>query len=319
MRDFVMRHGVTRRVTPLVVRTVVRSLALGPAMCVSIAAAQSAAIPAPREFRHHATIWMEHHAASGFGSVDLRPMRISDAPPVTLAAVFVYKGERLTAPPAQVSVALRTWSAAPRYAAVREVVFVLDGSREIAAGPVLHQQADTVGGVVETIALRMPVEVFLRVANAARAAVRFGATAVTLDDEALEALRDFASRMAPAGYDRALAAAQARVATPTMTVTKDWYEPDEVDERAAVSMLQAKPAYPDLPPRERRVRTVLVEYVVDTTGRVDLATVRAASPDEDPRFIAAVRAVAAQWEFTPARKGGRPVRQMVHQALLFEP
>jgi TonB family protein len=263
---------------------------------------------------------MEYHAASGFGSVELRPMRVSDAPPVTLAAVFVYKGERLSAPPAQVSLALRTWSAAPRYAAVREVVFVLDGSREIAAGPVLHQQADTVGGVVETIALRMPVEVFLRVANAARAAVRFGATTVALDDEALEALRDFASRMTPAGYERARAAAQARVATPTMTVRKDWYEPDEVDERAAVSMLQAKPKYPaDLPPRERRVRTVLVEYVVDTTGRVDLATVRAASPDEDRRFIDAVRAVAAQWEFTPARKGGRPVRQMVHQALLFEP
>ena len=293
------------------------------AACLTSAAAaqggRAAAVPAPREFRHRGTIWMEYHPASGFGSVDLRPLRVAEDPPLTLSAVFVHKGERLTAPPAQVSLALRVWSSRPRFAGVREIAFVLDGSQRITAGPVLRQQADTVGGVTETIALRMPAAVFLRVVNARQAALRIGGTQVSLGEDVLEALRDFASRMEPAGYERARAAARAEVAAPGMTVRKDWYEPGEVDERAAVSMLQAKPAYPDLPPRERRVRTVLVEYVVDTTGRVDPASVRAPSPDEDPRFVEAVRAVAAQWEFTPARKGGRPVRQIVRQALLFEP
>ena len=301
-----------------------RLILLALAVCLtSVAAAQggrpAASVPAPREFRHRGTIWMEYHPASGFGSVDLRPMPIAEVPPVTLTAVYVHKGERLTAPPAQVSLALRIWSPAPRHAAVREIVWVLDGSERVAVGPLVRQQADSAGGVTETLALRMPAAVFLRVVNARRAAVHAGATRVVLADDVLEAMRDFASRMEPAGYERARAAARAQVAAPGMTVRKDWYEPDEVDERAAVSMLQAKPAYPDLPPRERRVRTVLVEYVVDTTGRVDPASVRAPSPDEDPRFVEAVRAVAAQWEFTPARKGGRPVRQIVRQALLFEP
>jgi TonB family protein len=277
------------------------------------------AIPRPRDFHHRATIWTEYHAASGFGSVALRPLPIADAPPVSLTALYVYKGERLTAPPAQVSLAVSTWSPAPRYAAVRELVFIVNQTERVAVGPLVRQRADSAGGVTETLALRMPTAVFLRIVNATRAAVRLGGTEVALGDDVLEALRDFASRMSPAGYARARAAAQAEVATPALTVRKEWYEPGEVDEPAAVSMLQAKPAYPDLPPRERRVRTVLVEYVVDTTGRVDPATVRSPSPDEDPRFIEAVRAVAAQWEFTPARKGGRLVRQIVHQAFLFEP
>ena len=276
-------------------------------------------IPAPRDFHHRATIWMEYHAASGFGSVDLRPVRVADQPPVSLAAMFVHKGERLSAPPAQVSIAVKTWADRPRHAGVRELVFALNDAERVAASPLLHQQTDTVGGVTETLAVRMPTAIFLRIANAASAEIRIGDTRVPLGDDALEALRDFASRMLPAGWERARAAASARVETPMMALRKDYYEPHEVDERAAVSMLPPKARYPDLPPQERKVRSVLVEYVVDTTGRVDLATVRAGSPDEDPRFIEAVRAVAGQWEFTPARKSGRPVRQIVHQTLLFEP
>jgi TonB family protein len=262
---------------------------------------------------------MGYHAASGFGTVELRPMRVAESPPAWLGAMYVYKGERLTTPPAQVSLALRVWSPAPRYAAVRELVFVLDSER-VAAGPLLRRSTDSAGGATETLALRLPAALFQRITSARRVAVRAGATEIALDDEALEALRDLASRMDPAGYERARAAAQAAVTAQGMLLHKDWYDPGEVDERAAPSLLPAKPAYPNVPPRERRVRTVLVEYVVDTTGRVDLATIRGQSPDgADAPFIDAVRAVAAQWEFTPARKDGRPVRQLVREALLFEP
>ncbi|MEJ7810118.1 MAG: hypothetical protein WKG32_06825 [Gemmatimonadaceae bacterium] len=285
-------------------------------------AAAALPIPPAREFAHHETIWMGYHEGSGYGTVELRPMPLRAEPLATLGAMYVYRGDRLTEPPAQVSVALRMRSSAARYAAARAIGFVTEEGRPpVSAGPVVRQVADSAGTVIETLAVRMPVADFLRVVNAPRVAVRVAGSDLSLDGERLEALRDFASRMAPTAFERARSTARAAVDTQGLAVRKDSYDPTEVDERAAPAAMQEKPRYPVLPTGDQRVRTILVEYVVDTLGHVEMATLRGRGADAvaDAPFVDAVRAVAARWEFTPARKNGRPVRQVVRQALLFEP
>ena len=62
---------------------------------------------------------------------------------------------------------------------------------------------------------------------------------------------------------------------------------------------------------------VEMEFVVDTTGRADLATVRIiSSPDE--RFTAAVRLALRETRFVPGRYHDRAVRTLVRRAYHFQ-
>jgi hypothetical protein len=57
-------------------------------------------------------------------------------------------------------------------------------------------------------------------------------------------------------------------------------------------------------------------YVVDTTGRVDTATVQVLQSD-DSLFTESVRTALNQMRFRPAKRAGVPVRQLVGQRFRF--
>lgn len=57
-------------------------------------------------------------------------------------------------------------------------------------------------------------------------------------------------------------------------------------------------------------------YVVDTTGRVDTASIKVVSSD-DPRFTESVRSALGGMRFRPAKRDGKLVRQMVEQKFRF--
>lgn len=77
------------------------------------------------------------------------------------------------------------------------------------------------------------------------------------------------------------------------------------------------PSYPALL-RARGVEgEAVLRFVVDTTGRVEPGSAVVLSAD-DPAFGAAVLRVLPRLRFTPARVGGRAVRQLVQQAFRFE-
>jgi TonB family protein len=57
-------------------------------------------------------------------------------------------------------------------------------------------------------------------------------------------------------------------------------------------------------------------YVVDTLGQVDTTTITVLFSD-DPRFTASVRTALGGMRFRPARRGGKPVRQLVEQRFKF--
>lgn len=95
------------------------------------------------------------------------------------------------------------------------------------------------------------------------------------------------------------------------------YQIVEVDSAAERDPTSAAPVYPpDLEARGVEGH-VIVRFVVDSTGLVDLAsvmTVEATSPE----FDRAVRAAMPRMKFRPAKVGERPVRQLAEQLFRFE-
>ena len=76
------------------------------------------------------------------------------------------------------------------------------------------------------------------------------------------------------------------------------------------------PRYPDELRTARLEGRVLARFVVDTTGRVEPASVRIVSSTH-PLFTSAVRSTLPRLRFTPARARGTKVRQLVELPFEF--
>jgi hypothetical protein len=283
---------------------------------VATPGAPAAGIPARREFRHRETILVEYHEASGYGAVELRPALVAESPEVRVQALFTFPGRRPAAPPAQVSFAVVSTAPSARFTDAPRLSLLLDGARPIRAATVVKQVGHVPDGVRETVAARLPRATFLRLATAERATVVVDSIEIPLGETSLEALRDLASRMSPAGFEAALAAHEVTEHVEGFTRHKVLYEAGDVDSVARPTLL-ARAKFPAGVPRT--MRYVRVEFVVDTLGRVEVETLRGQSPTADAPFLAELRAVAPLWEFAPARVGGRAVRQIVRQEVVFDP
>jgi protein TonB len=77
-----------------------------------------------------------------------------------------------------------------------------------------------------------------------------------------------------------------------------------------------KPRYPSMLQSARVEGEVLAQFVVDTTGRVDMSTFRAIQSTNE-LFVSSVRRALSAWKFRPAEVGGRKVRQLVQIPLSF--
>ena len=95
------------------------------------------------------------------------------------------------------------------------------------------------------------------------------------------------------------------------------YTADQVDVAAVVDAEEPiAPVYPDSLLRAAVAGRVLVEFVVDTTGSVDMETFSAVTSTH-PRFTESVRRAVQQASFTPAVREGRRVRQLMHYPFEF--
>ena len=77
-----------------------------------------------------------------------------------------------------------------------------------------------------------------------------------------------------------------------------------------------RPIYPDAMLATGLPGHVLIEFVVDTLGSVELDTFGVISSTNAP-FTAAVQRVLAEWQYAPAMLSGKRVRQLVQQAFSF--
>lgn len=96
----------------------------------------------------------------------------------------------------------------------------------------------------------------------------------------------------------------------------EYFTSDQVDDRAALDSGTLEPQYPDTLYQAGVGGQVVAEFVVDTAGLVDPATVDILASTDD-RFSDAVREALAQAHFSPARKRGRRVRQLVQLPVSF--
>jgi TonB family protein len=76
------------------------------------------------------------------------------------------------------------------------------------------------------------------------------------------------------------------------------------------------PRYPDIAEKAGISSAVMVEFVVDTTGRADTSTVRLVLAELE-EFVTEVRRVLPRLRFEPARIAGCPVQQLVLQPFVF--
>jgi protein TonB len=76
------------------------------------------------------------------------------------------------------------------------------------------------------------------------------------------------------------------------------------------------PTYPDMLKSAGIEGQVLAQFVVDTTGRAEVATFKVLKSD-NPQFEVAVRNALPRMRFLPAEVGGRKVKQLVQQPFQF--
>lgn len=102
----------------------------------------------------------------------------------------------------------------------------------------------------------------------------------------------------------------ARLIDTTFTV----YEVDMTVERVEGS---PAPVYPSDLAEAGVGGLVRATYVVDTAGRVDTTTIRIISSDH-PGFTASVQTALGEMRFRPAKRHGKPVRQLIEQQFRFQ-
>ena len=90
----------------------------------------------------------------------------------------------------------------------------------------------------------------------------------------------------------------------------------QVDEPVIRDPGSAAPAYPPALIELRIEGSITVEYVVDTTGFADSASLHVVQAS-NPAFVESLRAALPHMHFTPATMGGRKVRQWVRQDFVF--
>ncbi|MGH7689891.1 MAG: energy transducer TonB, partial [Gemmatimonadaceae bacterium] len=94
------------------------------------------------------------------------------------------------------------------------------------------------------------------------------------------------------------------------------YTAASVDQPATYTQGTAVPIYPDSLYRARVAGHVVARFVVDTSGSVEARSIEIVSATQPP-FGAAVRQALRAAAFSPARAGGRLVRQIVQMPFDF--
>lgn len=115
---------------------------------------------------------------------------------------------------------------------------------------------------------------------------------------------------------------RARLALPVTSVAVPWETP-------VVALHQEPPRYPSSTQRSGVGGTVIMRWIVNARGEVDMGTVRDVWPDDRPRLkgemgrhydflVQAVRRSLARSRFEPARVGGCAVPQLMQQPFVFD-
>lgn len=91
---------------------------------------------------------------------------------------------------------------------------------------------------------------------------------------------------------------------------------DQVDRAAYLLPGSGRPVFPEALRSAGLAGDVLVQFVIDTTGRADIRTLTIIASTND-RFTESVKRALEKARFAPAEFGGRRVRQIVRMPFVF--
>ena len=111
-------------------------------------------------------------------------------------------------------------------------------------------------------------------------------------------------------------AASTSLAVAEPTAEENAYSVLDVDSAAVRDPASAAPSYPESLMERNVEGSATVRFVVDTTGYVDMATVKEIRATH-PLFANAVRDAMPRMRFRPALAGNRAVRQLAEQEFKF--
>lgn len=106
------------------------------------------------------------------------------------------------------------------------------------------------------------------------------------------------------------------VGVPRAVQTDQIYDVVQVERPAALAEGNAPPPYPAALHSAGIEGSVLVTFVVDTSGRADMATLTVLTSTH-PFFTEAVKTHLPRMTFIPAEIGGHKVKQLVQQSFVF--
>lgn len=131
---------------------------------------------------------------------------------------------------------------------------------------------------------------------------------------ARQKIADANARLAQLRAEREAALARQRAANPTpITFDGPVFEPKDLD-RAPVVQFQARPQYPFEMRRAGIEGEVVVDFIVDVDGRVQLAQAIRSSRRE---FEAAAVLAVSKWKFLPGQKNGKSVPTHMQMPIVF--
>lgn len=110
--------------------------------------------------------------------------------------------------------------------------------------------------------------------------------------------------------------ARTSLAVAEPTAEENAYSVLDVDSAAVRDPASAAPSYPETLMAQNVEGSATMRFVVDTTGYVDMATVKEIRTTH-PLFAKAVRDVMPRMRFRPALAGNRAVRQLAEQEFKF--
>jgi protein TonB len=90
----------------------------------------------------------------------------------------------------------------------------------------------------------------------------------------------------------------------------------QVEKQAAQFPSNPKPTYPDMLQTAGIAGEVLVQFVIDTTGHVEMGTFKLIKSDND-LFTQSVKSVLPKMRFYAAEVGGRKVKELVEEPFAF--
>lgn len=108
-----------------------------------------------------------------------------------------------------------------------------------------------------------------------------------------------------------------QIAAPSEDPYENAFANTEVEQQAERDPESAAPVYPKDLMAQGVEGWAAMRFVVDSTGLVDMSTVRVIDFTH-PAFVAAVRSAMPGMKFAPARLGERPVRQLAEQMFRFQ-